>query len=343
MTHARHSAGHPAPHGGDLADAMALAGDLDGRREDWLDLSTGLNPHAYPLPPLDGDDWERLPSRSELDRLIASAATYYRAPGTTHLVAAPGSQALIQTLPRLMSPTKVAVVAPTYGSHVPAWRGAGHEVREVARLEDADPDETTVLVNPNNPDGRLVDFEALSNTAEWSTAAGGRLIVDEAFGDVMPEASANVLTCDNNVVVLKSFSKFFGLGGVRLGFAIAPAELATQLRDALGCWAVNGPAIAIGAAALADTAWHAEQRDRLSSAAKRLDAVLGQAGFRVVGGTSLYRLVDSERAQALFTHLLSRRIYVRRFTYRAHWLRFGLPGSDSAFARLDAALRAFAE
>lgn len=343
MTEARSPVGHPAPHGGDLADAMALAGDPDGNREDWLDLSTGLNPHSYRFAPMDGPAWERLPGQADLDRLVAAAATYYRAPGTPHVVAAPGSQALIQTLPRLLAPTSVAVVVPTYGSHEPAWRSAGHEVREIARLEDAEPDETTVLVNPNNPDGRLATFEALSTAAEWSTAAGGRLIVDEAFGDVAPGASASGLAGDCNVVVLKSFSKFFGLGGVRLGFAIAPAQLAAELRDALGSWAVSGPAIAIGAAALADTVWQAEQRRLLSASARRLNAILQQAGLRVVGGTSLYRLVDSERAQALFAHLLERRIYVRRFTYRSHWLRFGLPRSDAGFARLETALRAFVE
>lgn len=340
MSKTRVSSGPLAAHGGDLADAMALAGEPDGNPKDWLDLSTGLNPHPYPVPPLDNAVWTRLPGRCALESLIDAATAYYGAPSADHIVAGPGSQALIQALPRLLPAASVAIVGPTYGAHAPAWKAAGHAVREVARLEDTDTAETVVLVNPNNPDGRLVSLNDLAAEAERRERRTGTLVIDEAFGDVVQEAGAAGLARDRGVVVLKSFSKFFGLGGVRLGFAIAPPELAGALRTALGPWAVSGPALAIGAAALADTAWHEEQRGRLAHAAQRLDEALGGAGLRVIGGTSLYRLVESEQAPALFAHLLERRIYVRRFAYDPRWLRLGLPGCDDAMARLDEALRA---
>lgn len=330
-------------HGGDLADAAALAGDAACAEamgaEDWLDLSTGINPHAYPLPELPGDVWARLPGRAEVRALIEAACACYGAPGPGHVIAAAGSQALIQGLPHLFPQGAVAIVAPTYGGHAPTWAGAGHEVGTVARLEDAPLDAVTVLVNPNNPDGRVIAREALVQALAERRRAGGWLVLDEAFADVVPEAGAGDLAATENVVVLRSFGKFFGLAGVRLGFAVAPLALAERLQAFLGAWAVSGPAIAIATAALGDTEWQERQRAELAAGAARLDTLLTDAGFEVVGGTPLFRLVRSDQAQALFTNLLRHRIYVRRFDYDPHWLRVGLPGTDAGFARLAGALQ----
>jgi cobalamin biosynthetic protein CobC len=142
-------------------------------------------------------------------------------------------------------------------------------------------------------------------------------------------------------VVLRSFGKFFGLAGVRLGFAVAAPDIARRLRAALGPWAVSGPALAIGAAALADAAWIAQTRARLAADAQRLDRLLAGAGLEVAGGTPLFRLVRTPAAAALFDRLGRAGIFVRRFAEQATWLRFGLPGTETEWERLAATLGEF--
>jgi cobalamin biosynthetic protein CobC len=322
-----------ADHGGALDRAIARFG---GARRDWVDLSTGINPWPYPIPALSADAWTRLPDEGALDALATAARAFYGAPAEAALAVAPGSQALIQLLPRLLPPTEVAVVGPTYAEHARCWALAGHRVRVVDGAE-AD-GAVLVLVNPNNPDGRSWSPAELSALAERQAARGGLLVVDEAFAEVVPEGSAVPHAGVPGLVILRSFGKFFGLAGLRLGFAFGPAELIRRLNAAFGPWAVAGPALEIGRAALSDAAWTAATRARLRSAARALDAVLSAAGLDPVGGTDLYRLVRVPSAGRLADRLGRHHILVRRFDDRPDWLRFGLPPDDAAATRLRAAL-----
>ncbi len=328
-------------HGGDLADAAALAGADAAKAQDWVDLSTGINPLAYPLPSIAAEAWRRLPGRHELDALLAVAAEYYRVPGNVGIVAASGSQALLQLLPSQFAPSRVAILWPGYGGHKSAWRDGRHTVQLVDNLGAADGD-VIVLAHPNNPDGHVSDRALLREIAARQTARRGWLVIDEAFADTIPEASAVDLAADTSTIILKSFGKFFGLAGLRLGFTIAPAAMAARMREQLGPWTVSGPAIAVGRQALADRRWQAETRAALARRAARLDALLQRAGFNVLGGTTLFRLIEADVAEALFHHLIAHRIYVRRFAHAAQWLRLGLPGSEVDFDRLAAALAGFA-
>jgi cobalamin biosynthetic protein CobC len=160
--------------------------------------------------------------------------------------------------------------------------------------------------------------------------------------DVAPrERSLAAEVARPNVVVLRSFGKFFGLAGVRLGFALAPVEMAMQLRAALGPWAVSGPALAIGTAALADAAWIEEERLSLADEAQLFHALLVRTGLDFVGGTALFLLVRTPAAAELFDHLGRAGIFVRRFAEEPEWLRFGLPGGATAWQRLTEALAGF--
>jgi len=309
-----------------------------GAPEPLIDLSTGINPSPYPVPHLPSEAFARLPESSALDRLCQVAAKAYAAPSAAHVVAAPGAQMLLPLVAALVPPGRGLVLGPTYSEHVRAAALAGHaaaETTELARLADAD---LAVVVNPNNPDGRVVSANTLLALAERLAHRRGLLVVDEAFMDVGPADASVSDRAGNGLVVLRSFGKFFGLAGLRLGFAIAAPEQAARLRAQLGPWPVAGPAIAIGSVALADAAWIEATRRAVSLAAQRLDHVLVGAGLEIVGGTPLYRLVRTNSASAVFERLGRSGIVVRRFRRAPTWLRFGLPGSEAAWERLTAAL-----
>jgi cobalamin biosynthetic protein CobC len=318
-------------HGGDLDEARRRFPDAP---EPWIDLSTGINPIAYPLPPLDPGLWSRLPSPSDLRQLEQIAGRAYHAGPETQVIAAPGTQSLIQVLPRLVGAERVGILETTYQEHAAIWLASGARVATVTDASALRAFEVGIVVNPNNPDGRLIAPADLISLAQHFSSKGGLLVLDEAFMDVMPDESFASLLPEQGVVVLRSFGKMFGLAGLRLGFALTGKQFAGNLRAVLGPWPVSGPGIEIGCQALVDHAWQLAATQRLTRDAARLDAVLQQSGFDLVGGTPLFRLARSESAQRWFERLGESGIHVRRFEKRQDQLRFGLPGSDMAWERL---------
>jgi len=327
---------HPLVHGGGLAAARRLFVDAP---EPFIDLSTGINPYSYPLPHLPSDLFARLPDPEAAAALAAIAAQSYGAASPAHVVPAPGTQILLPLVAALVDPARAAVVGPTYREHARAAALAGHQVSGVSNLNAAHEARLVIVTNPNNPDGRLFDKNELLAVAKRLESRGGLLVVDEAFMDVAPaKASLAGEVGRGAIVVLRSFGKFFGLGGVRLGFALAAPHLARRLSAKLGPWAVSGPALAIGTAALADRAYIEDTRQHLIAAAGRLKAILLKAGLEIVGGTTLFLLVRTPAASDLFQHLGRAGILVRCFPEHPFWLRFGLPGTQEAWARLQTAL-----
>ena len=318
-------------HGGDLGAARAAFPDA---AQPWIDLSTGINPLPYPLPRIDPVAWTALPDTAATRALEAAAAGAYRAE-PAGVVAAPGTEALIQWLPRLVPARRVGVFGFTYADHARAWAMAGTAVETVATLDALAGTDVAVVVNPNNPDGRLVAPADLAALA----ARVGLLVIDEAFADVVPAAWSLAPTPPPNAVVLRSFGKFYGLAGLRLGFAVTAPERAAALRAALGPWAVSGPAVAVGRAALADDAWAEAARARLARDAARLDASLEENGAAILGGTALFRLAAVGDSARWFERLARAGILTRPFAERPTWLRFGLPGNEAAWRRLEDGLR----
>ncbi len=322
-------------HGGDLATARALFPDAP---EPWIDLSTGINPISYPLPELPLSLWTRLPGASEEAALFAVARAAFGVPAGAGIVAAPGTQILIELLPSLAPAGPVAVLGPTYAEHAHAWSKAGFRVIEAANLAEAQTAATLVVVNPNNPDGRVLPKSELAQLAGRCAARGGLLVIDEAFADFTPAMSI-IPNLPRGAIVLRSFGKTYGLAGLRLGFAIAAKELTARLAAGLGPWSVAGPALHVGARALADRAWLAQAAAERARDAARLDALLAPHG-RIVGGTSLFRLLETQTAPALFARLGRNGLYARRFQQAPERLRFGLPGDEAGWSRLQAALAA---
>ena len=304
---------------------------------DWVDLSTGINPRAYPVPALPPEVWQRLPESN--DGLEAAAAAYY---GSAGLLPVAGSQAAIQALPACFAPGRVVTLAPTYAEHPHAWRK--HQVRALpaAAIADAvDSADTLLLVQPNNPDAQRFPRGLLLAWRERLAARGGRLIVDEAFLDAEPGDSLVPLAAEPGLVVLRSVGKFFGLAGLRLGFVIGHPQLLAALDCALGPWAVSAAAQQIGRLALADTHWPIQARQRLQHASARLATLLSQQGL-AQSGTALFRSVwpdaGSLPAAHLHQRLAEQRIWTRLLEGERAGVRFGLPADAAGWARLEQGL-----
>lgn len=325
----------PIVHGGGIAHAASVYG---GRPEDWLDLSTGINPRPCAVPPIPADAWHRLPDAHLLEAACKAAARYYRS-GDSVPLAVPGTQSAIQCLPRLVDERRpVAILGPTYGEYGRVLRQAGLTVDDITALDEVRPAHgLAVIVNPNNPTGRAFAASEVLALARRQNDSGGLVLVDEAFGDMQPELSVTpfVSTYDN-LIVFRSFGKFFGLAGLRLGFVVARADRLAAIANALGPWSVSGPALVMAEAMLSsDTSSIAAQVAVRKTA---LDRILQAAGLNIVGETPLFTLVATPQAGRLHERLCGAFILTRAFSYAPDWLRIGLTPDVVSDQRLAAAL-----
>ncbi|WP_267378383.1 MULTISPECIES: aminotransferase class I/II-fold pyridoxal phosphate-dependent enzyme [unclassified Sphingomonas] len=320
-------------HGGRLDVAAAR---FPAAPRPWLDLSTGINPLRW-----DGEagpvDLGALPSPAALAALESAAAALFGV-AAERVAAVPGSEMGLRALAGLDLPAPHAHVAPAYGTHAAIWAD-GVAIGVDALDATASRGGTILLANPNNPDGRLLAPDRLLALARALGARGGWLVVDEAFADTDPAIGLLPhLAADDPVLVLRSFGKFFGVAGVRLGFLCGPPAMLDRLRARLGAWPVSAQAIAIGTAAYRDAGWIAATRARLPVMARDLDTVLIEHGLVPVGACPLFRLVTRGDVPTLFDRLARAGILTRPFADTPH-LRFGLPGDAAGLARLDRALR----
>lgn len=312
-------------HGGNLDLAQQRFG---GRAEDWIDLSTGINRVPYPVGEIDAHHWQALPSRSEIEALHQAARDAY---GTgAPIVATGGAQAAIQMLPQLAPRGRARILAPTYNEYAAVLSAAGWEVGEVRALDALAGANLAIVVNPNNPDGRRYspkDLLALLPRV-------GHLVIDESFVDAVPELSLASEAGRPGLLILRSFGKFYGLAGLRLGFAIGHAADIGKLAAASGPWPVSGAAIAIGCRALRDDAWAEATSARLARDCVRLDEMAQSQGWRLVGGAPLFRLYETPDALAAQEKLAQGQIWSRVFAQNPTWLRLGLPGVEAEWSRL---------
>ncbi|MGO7299800.1 threonine-phosphate decarboxylase [Rhizobium ruizarguesonis] len=363
----------PIAHGGGITAAAAVFG---GRPEDWLDLSTGINPCPVALPEIPARAWHRLPDGHLVDEARRAARDHYGS-GEILPLPVPGTQSVIQLLPRLVeagrlvgvtdervdvtdnkvavtddriavtddriavTDDRVAVVTPTYGEYARAFTSAGFTVDAVDNIASIGIEHRlAVVVNPNNPDGLAWPAETLIALHDRMKAAGGLLVVDEAFGDTDPALSlASRVPQLSNLIIFRSFGKFFGLAGLRLGFAIARGDILARFEDWLGPWAVSGPALSISGSLLRSDV--SAIRSRINERCTGLHAVLKGAGLRMAGGTALFTLVADARAGDIYMHLCRHHILVRKFEYAPNWLRFGLTPDPAADRWLGEALQRF--
>ena len=318
-------------HGGRIAEAAAHFG---GTPDGWLDLSTGVNPVPWPGAGTVRIDWQRLPGETDLARLEEAAALHFGV-DRARLCALPGSELGLRLIGRLIG-GPARHVAPGYRTHGEMIAGSHAIARDQL---DRPANGTLILANPSNPDGRILPRATIEALLDRVAASSGWLIVDEAFADAAPEISlAPTIDEGRPLILLRSFGKFFGLPGLRLGFLLGPAAFVARVRALLGSWPLSSAALAIGTPAYRDRAWIAAARSALFARAAALDAVLARHGLRALGVCPLFRLVEAPDAAELFERLARRAILTRPFAHNPHWLRLGLPPHAAALGRLDAAL-----
>jgi len=324
-------------HGGRLRKAVEQYGIAEA---DWLDLSSGLAPWPWPIPEIPVRAWARLPETD--DGLEQAAREYY---GAAEVLPVAGSQVAIQLLPRLRRSGKVGVLSPCYAEHAEAWRRSGYIVREVLEQEVdffLDSLDVLVVVNPNNPTGLSLTPERLLDWHARLAQRGGWLVVDEAFMDNTPQLSLAAHAHRVGLIVLRSFGKFFGLAGVRLGFVLAERKLLRLLAEQVGPWSVSGPTRVLGQVCLRDSTGHARQRLRSEVASQRLAEVLERHGLKPQGGCALFQWLVTRDAEQLHEFMARRGILLRLFPHNSS-LRFGLPADDAELQRLEQALQAYAK
>jgi cobalamin biosynthesis protein CobC len=316
-------------HGGNLDLALQRFG---GRAEDWIDLSTGINRQPYPVGEAASRHWRALPSRADIEALHQAARHAYAT--TAPILAMGGAQAAIQLLPYLASKGLARILAPTYNEYAAVLAAAAWNVTEVFDLEALAGADLAVVVNPNNPDGRRHD----PNELLALLPRVGRLVVDESFADAVPGLSLAPEAGRPGLLILRSFGKFYGLAGLRLGFALGSEADVTVLAAMAGPWPISGAAIEIGRRALLDRDWANATSARLAKDALRLDGEVQSQGWMLVGGTQLFRLYETGDARAAQERLARARIWSRVFAQKPGWLRLGLPGNETEWARLAASL-----
>ena len=331
-------------HGGELSRIQVRYPEAP---KPWLDLSTGLNPRPWPwrdnVSPNDiMAATTYLPNQNGFN-FCHDAWTGYLKTGTPdEWTLAAGSQAVINLLPNLFPDYGVCLPDPTYGEHVRVWQKAGRPVSRIDATElfqrPFPARQVLIVTNPNNPDGHLFDPDDLIALAARLRDQDSFLIVDEAFCDVLPEQSLAGRTLPSNIVLLRSLGKFFGLAGLRIGMFRAAGALREEMRDMLGPWQVNGPALLIAGHALRDESWIVQTRQRLKQDGDRLRDILSQAGLQISGSTDLFCLTRSEEAAEIAETLARNGIYVRSFVEDDQYLRFGLPATNDQFLRLESAL-----
>jgi cobalamin biosynthetic protein CobC len=333
------SAPNPPFHGGRLNHAAQQFGIPI---QSWVDLSTGINPHSYPLPAVPQDVWQKLPDAD--DNLLSVAASYY---GSTHLLAVAGSQVAIEALPKLRSHSRVGILSPAYAEYAYQWKRQGHDVQELS-IKELDAQiaslDVVVVIRPNNPTTKLLSQTHLKRWLELLQKKSGWLVLDEAFIDALPESDELSVITQNPIyglVVLRSVGKFFGLAGIRLGFVWAEPALLSALAEQLTTWSVSSVARWAGAIALQDNNWQLLMRQRLAQDSQQLCALLAKYDFEFVS-TPLFCTVQLSVTQrqvgfCAYEYFAERGILIRNFEHLQAF-RLGLPKNDMAWRQLEKAL-----
>ena len=317
-------------HGGQL---NRVAKQYQIPEQEWLDLSTGIAPFSYPIPDIPNKIWQDLPTIS--GSLIAAAKAYYQA---EHCWPVAGSQQLIEKLPTLWnekinaetSNSNKHVYLPKVGykEHQQAWFKAGYQLHfyQNELPVEIEKNSVVVVINPNNPLTDTFSISKLIQLQKCCEKQHALLIIDEAFADIF-ESEFSFVTHLNNtddVIVLRSFGKFFGLAGLRVGFICSSKAWCETVQESIGPWSINGPALYIAELALKDKDWQKQQVERLQiQSNKMVELLKKQLPLARIEANALFVTVFTLDAAAIYDQLCKHAVYVR-LTDEKNALRFGI-------------------
>ncbi len=329
-------------HGGNLTNAAAQYGIPEAQ---WLDLSTGLNPEPWQLTQAVPTHYlTRLPYPDT--ELLNAATSYY---GTDRLLPVPGSQAVIQLIPQLHAPCTVAIPVPGYEEHHYHWQKNGHRIvpyhpdhDDLITLIQREQPNVLLVINPNNPSGRLYSQQELLTALRAMEKQGGTLLIDEAFIDTRPQHSLAAVESDA-LLILRSLGKFFGLPGIRAGFVIANQVWRNRIESALGPWALSGPSQWIATQCLSDKTWQYQAIEALQSQSAQQAAFLmeyfADPVYQPIRATDYFITLPlpSTIADSIQHHFGQQGILLRKITLDANHslIRIGLAAPDAAYKRLQ--------
>ena len=337
-------------HGGCLNQAIKRFADKENpiAETQWLDLSTGINPNGWPVPAMPASVYNRLPEND--DGLIEAAQCYYQ---VSDILPVSGSQQAIQLLPEIfrrydLLPKKptIGIISPCYAEHEFQWQKNNFAIIHLSSEtvdELIDTLDVLVLINPNNPTGELIDTDRLK---QWQLKLADHqayLIIDEAFMDSTPKESFLSDSAHDNLIVLRSVGKFFGLAGVRCGFVMASDTILSLLKYHQGPWSVSGPTRWVVKQALRDKIWIEKNKKYLQDASIKLENLLRSYLLinhpqRSIAGTVLFKTLFLENAAFMYEQLAKKGVLVRLLDNKKG-LRFGLPANEKQWQRLDNVLK----
>jgi threonine-phosphate decarboxylase len=317
----------PPLHGGDV---YHLARTLGVAISDLLDFSANINPLGFP-PGLTGAVQEALreivhyPDRRCRKLRTALAAYHHLTPEA--ILVGNGSTELIYLAARVLGPRRGLIVTPAFSEYAHALElarvpvaflptGESHNftLQEVPEVQGGD---LIFLAHPASPSGAPLDPELFLAVAAAVEAAGAYLLLDEAFVDFVEEASLKLhLGRFSRLMILRSFTKFFGIPGMRLGFLLGAPELVARLAAAQEPWSVNTMAQAMGVACLADQDYMSRTRTLIQREREflfdRLAALPGLSPFPSVVNYLLVKLTrPGITAAGLRQQMLAHRIVIR--------------------------------
>ena len=313
---------------------------LDGYHSPQLDVPVRLNTNESPFAPppefvaryteqLADVAWHRYPDRGAVRLRAALGAFLGQAP--ERLLCANGSNEVLQTLLLTYGGAgrRALMFEPTYALHAQIARTTATEIVTGERAADytIDADVAAELIretqpsivfvcSPNNPTGTVEPRETVARLLDAASGVGALLVVDEAYGEFAPWSALELVSDDQPLVVVRTYSKVWSLAAVRLGFAAAPAWVTAELEKVLLPYTLSVPTQVAGTVALE---FRREMEQRVASLVEergRLFAALSnRAGLDVVPSGANFLLVRvAGDAHDLWERLLGRGVLVRDFS-----------------------------
>jgi threonine-phosphate decarboxylase len=327
-----------------------VARSLGLKARDLLDFSANINPLGYPpgAAAAAAGAWREMthyPDRQCQDLKEALAEYHQLTP--EEILVGNGSTELIYLVVRALRPRRVLIATPAFSEYEAACRMYRTDLQfhptseedsfTLGRASDLGGADLVFLANPASPSGALLAPEELLPLVTAMAAAGSFIVLDEAFIDFVEEASFQPhLRSFPRLIILRSFTKFFGIPGLRLGYLMAEPGLTAAFAQAQEPWSVNTVAQAVGLACLEDRDFMARSREVVTRERDfLLEEMAGIPGLKVFPGKVNYLLgkltYPGWTAARLRQDVLERRILIRNAS--------NFRGLDERFFRVAVRLR----